>query len=62
MVDKGIELAMMTYTFARTAIYHAAQHAGIPQAKLYPRKKKRSPYPREVWPNAKPFPRRKARS
>ena len=40
MVDKGIELAMMTATFARTAIYHA-------------------PYPREVWPNAKPFPRRR---
>ena len=34
----------------------------IAPAKMYPRKKKRSSYPSEVWPNAKPFPGRKARS
>ena len=103
MVDKEIEIAMMSYNLVRTAIYQAAQHAGIAprrfsftrvrnvinvygpkiaaakseqeakelvalmyhyiaQAKLYPRKKKRPSYPREVWPNTKPFPRRKARS
>ena len=103
MVDKEIEIAMISHNLVRTAIYQAAQQPDIAprrfsftrvrnvinvygpkiaaaknerdakelvalmyhyiaQAKLYPRKKKRPSYPREVWPNAKPFPRRKARS
>ena len=103
MVDKEIQIAMLSYNLVRAVIYQAAQQAGavprsfsftrvkrilkfygakiaaattveeterllalmnhaIGQAKLYPRKKKRPTYPREIWHSAKPFPRRKARS
>ena len=103
MVDKEIEIAMMSYNLVRTVICQAAQKAGtaprrfsftrvknainfygpkiaaattgeeaerllalmnhaIGQAKLYPRKKKRPAYPREIWHSAKPFPRRKAQA
>ena len=103
MVDKEIQIAMLTYNLVRAVIYQFAQQAGaaprsfsftrvkrilkvygakieaattveeterlialmnhyIGQAKLYPRKKKRPAYPREIWHSAKPFPRRKAQS
>ena len=102
MVDKEIQIAMLSYNLVRAVIYQAAQQAGaaprsfsftrvkrilkvygpkiatastaeeakkllalmnhyIGQAKLYPRKKKRPAYPREVWHSTKPFPRRKAK-
>ena len=103
MVDKEIQIAMLSYNLVRAVIYQAAQQAGatprsfsftrvkrilkvygakiaaattvaqserlfalmshaVGQAKLYPRKKKRPAYPREIWHSAKPFPRRKAQS